>query len=468
MRGCAVLLAAACGGRSGFESTRTDEQGAPDASNRDSGAEMEGIDGGGDSGPAPGAEGSWCDPALSGEDGQNPGCAEGAICAEIDERSGICLTPGCSVDLIATTTNEDSCGSGYACIDLDGLFDDEEYDRESQPDGQNLDRDDNVCVRKCTPHEDSNECDDGLACAPDTTRYHFAQPVCFAPACESGRDCPVTVSASGTCARDGDCGEGQFCSSFIDTDGDGVLDRGACAVPGVCNAASGLCDPHTLGGDSAMVGDPCQSDMDCQMGGTCLLAPGRGGWGLDAVPGIPRNGYCTLLGCRFSDTLPGRHCPTGSSCSQFYWAGGCQRRCSAMDPTGCRGNDCDPAAGVTRGCDWYGDYDCYDWTGWFFATGLPVVDGLDGYVCDYIGPLQLDCETMQISSAGQGCSALAPTGNPVDMQCRDPESAMVTASPSDPNGSCLDTTPSGPPCADYGRFCDGECIDTGGRPCPGG
>jgi hypothetical protein len=469
-RTLAVMLAAACGGRTapvGKGGPSLTDGGGPGGQG-DGGAigfpdgspepDVESLP---DQAPPPGGEGALCDPTGNDGSRHNRGCESALICAAMDATHGLCLLPGCRVDLPTLTINEDTChierGSAYVCIDIDGEPDPgEPYHLPDQPDGQNADLSDNVCVRKCTPSDGTNECDTGVACAPETTRYHFAQPVCFAAPCESGRDCPVTVGPPRGCASDRDCSNGAFCAP----------DRGACAIPGVCDAGSGICGPGPVGSAFAAIGDPCRSDIDCPVGGACLSAS----WprvSLSEGDTAPRNGYCTRLGCRFSGTLSGRTCPSGSACNNFYYGGGCQRLCDPADPGGCRGNDCDPARGLVSGCDWFGDFDCWDWGGWIFTIdNLPVVSGSDGQVCDYIGPVFNSCQEIYDQSSQQGCPEMAPTGNPVSMDCRDAETAAPTLNDADSAGHCLDLTSSGPPCSDYGRFCNGECVDTGGGPCP--
>jgi hypothetical protein len=419
--------------------------------------------------------GAWCDPAQSDGARANPACLGGTTCLVVRAPTdGMCVIFGCSVDLPTEPAVEDSCGPtfgvDYVCIDLDGEFGDlaEIYDPPAYPDGQNANLADNVCLPTCTPRSASNDCAAEFACAPDSTRLHFDGAVCYFPACLGGADCAVTVAPPGSCLVDPDCdtASGEFCTGVQDLDGDGTLEVRACARGGDCNPQNGLCDPHALGSPSSAIGEPCASDADCPDGGTCVLeAPVLDTFGA-VVTRAPRNGYCTKLGCRFAATLPSAACPAGSECNHNYYAGGCQPACDVGDPWGCRNHDCDPGSGLTARCDWFGDLDCYDWSAWAFGNGLPMVAGPTGIVCDYDGPVFHTCEDMFYLSGGVGCPGVAPAGNPAAMDCWDVETATPLADGADPAGRCVDTTTAGPACSDYGRFCDGFCVDTGGGPCP--
>jgi len=426
--------------------------------------------------PAPAANiGAWCDPAESDGALNNPACVGGTRCLVVrDPGEGMCVIFGCSVDLPTAAIDEESChvayGTAYVCVDLDGAFGDalEPYDPPAFADGQNANLQDNVCLRRCTPSDSGNDCEPEFACSPDSTRFNFDDAVCYFPACGSGVDCPVTVSPSGSCMLDTDCdtGAGQFCTSVQDLDGDGTLEMRACALPGDCNAGNGLCDPHTLGSPGSAIGAPCAFDAGCPDGGACVLeGPAYDALG-NIVARVPHNGYCTRLGCRFAATLVTAACPPGAECNHNYYAGGCQPACDVGDPWGCRNNDCDPLSGLTVGCDWFSDLDCYDWSGWSFGNGLPLVGGPTGIVCDYDGSALKTCEDIWNMSGGVGCPGVAPVGNPWGMDCYDRETATPMASDTDPLGRCLDVTTSGPACADFGQYCDGFCVDTGGGPCP--
>lgn len=417
--------------------------------------------------------GVWCDPALSDGSRNNPACMGAAKCAQITPTDGMCVIFGCGVDLPSDGIDEESCGTdygaAYVCVDLDGEFGDaaEPYDPPTWPAGQNANLADNACLVKCVPKDAANDCAPEFSCAADSTRLHFDGAVCYFVACQGGADCAVTVSPPGSCAIDLDCDTagGQFCTGVQDLDGDGTLEVRACALGGECNPQNGLCDPHALGAGTA-IGAPCAFDADCPDGATCVLeAPVY-----DTLGGIvtraPRNGYCTKLGCRFAATLTSAACPPGSECNHNYYAGGCQPACDVGDPWGCRNNDCAPSSGLTAGCDWFGDLDCYDWSGWTFSSGLPMIGGPTGIVCDYDGPVFNTCEDMWFRTGGIGCPGVAPVGNPAGMDCWYFESATPAPTNDDPFGRCLDTTTSGPACSDYGQLCDGICTDTAGGPCP--
>jgi hypothetical protein len=364
-----------------------------------------------DAGPAPNI-GVWCDPEESDAGGNNPTCVGGARCLAMDSppQNGMCVVFGCHVDLTPTASvNEESCrllyGSAFVCVDVDGAFADDGETSTSQ--GQNADLSDNVCVPKCVPRADGNDCNPEFACAPESTRFDFVDAVCLTLSCPDHADCP----------------------------------------PGrTCDTVRGVCVPSSPGDPAARIGDPCGNDDECPPKGTCLLeAPVQDEAG-QVVKLAPRNGYCTILGCRFVDTLPDLACPAGSACDNSFFAGGCLRNCEPADAAACRGLSCDPGAALTDGCDWLGDFECVDWAGWgFTGTGIPVVVG-DTKVCDYLFDAIRSCD--------QGCA----TGS----TCTDP----ATGTPS-PDGVCLDGTTSGPPCATNGAdgaFCAGECVDRDSDP----
>jgi hypothetical protein len=353
--------------------------------------------------------GAWCNPAESGTDGENPACTGDARCLTMDSppQNGICVVFGCSIDLTGTEgISEETCrimyGDDFVCVDVDGVFadDGEPYDPPEHPRGQNANLDDNVCVPKCVPRVDGNDCQAEFACRPDSTRFNFIDAVCLGLACGSDDDCP----------------EGSECN----------LDNGLCR--------------RTAGDPTASIADPCEVDDDCPVGGACLLEEGRTDT-QGAAYRAPRAGYCTLLGCRFAETLPHAACPAGTACYHYFFAGACMRNCDPTDPLGCRGNDCNPGPGPTQGCDWFGDYECLDWGGWsFFGGAVPVVAGPDGEICDY--------------NVNRGCQGV-PTCEPPST-CVDPETGLP-----DPQGVCLDSTGSGPPCTTFGNgaLCDGYCVD---------
>jgi len=386
----------------------------------------------------------------------------------------MCVVFYCRLDIAGTpSVDEDDCkdrfGHEHVCVDLDGYAGDPPYNPPGPPPEPDPGPDRRVCVRRCVPSATANPCNPEFACTPDSTRFNFKDAVCIDVACRDNHDCPVGVSNDRTCMSDADCNSGadEFCVLLHDSDDDGSLDIGACSVDGNCIMATGICGRHSLGDASASIGDPCQADVDCPVGGRCLNET-VGTDDLDVAHRAPRNGYCTMLGCRFR-AASGVSCPTGSACSHHFFAGGCTDLCDPADATGCRddldadgdptgnGVPCDVVNGIVSACDWHGDFDCWDWGGWAFtANGLPVVGGGDAQICDYIGPVQSTCES--ISSGGQGCPGMAPTGNPADMDCRDPESGAPTSS-NDPAGRCVDTTTSGDFCSNYGSFdINGDCM----------
>jgi hypothetical protein len=410
--------------------------------------------------------GAYCDPANSDAQGNNPACTGDAQCfAQFDTPPtvGMCVVYGCKVDLSSANINEENChvkyGSNFTCIDITGPDDTAEpYNPPTSPNGQNANLDDNVCVPKCTPSSTSNPCPDShFSCPANSRSFNFKDNVCFSLVCQSGADCPVSTTDDRFCAADTDCnmGAGEFCNLQHDTNGDGTADIGACSVAGVCNTTSGTCGPHTQGSATAQVGDPCTSDVDCPVGGSCLNEDNVTINGDPSTHRAPRNGYCTMLGCLFSSAT-GITCPAGSACDNFFFAGGCMRLCDPADATTCRNNACDVAGGVTTGCDWYGDYDCFNWGNIVFTiNNLHVVGGSNGQICDYLGPAEFSC----YDNRNLGCALFAPdASNPEDMQCRTALTGVQLPTDTELTGRCLDLTGAGPFCADYGSFdTNGNC-----------
>jgi hypothetical protein len=401
--------------------------------------------------------GDPCDPAQGqGEDELNPACEGPARCLDYgNDTDGMCVVFSCREDNIQTRSNEDSCrldyGNEYVCIDINAN------------DDTNLA--DNVCVKKCVPSDNSNPCEDPFACTPISRRFNFKDTVCFDLGCQTGADCPVSITNDTTCTGDADClGATDFCVLANDTNGDGTADIGACSEAGSCNSANGLCEMHTMGNLASRIGDPCQADIDCPNGGTCINQTA-----FDDANGIifqtPRNGYCSMFGCKYDDAT-GATCPAGSACNTTFFAGGCMDLCDPEAPMDCRddldsdgdptgnGTPCNVAMGITTNCDWYADYDCYDWGGFTWTVdSTPVVDGSDGRICDYISSIQRDCSVF----ASFGCAALAPTGNPVGMDCRFPRTGLPAGGGADDAGRCLDTTTSGDLCP-VSWDLNGNCI----------
>jgi hypothetical protein len=178
-----------------------------------------------------------------------------------------------------------------------------------------------------------------------------------------------------------------------------------CALPGRCDSASGLCRAHGRGNAAAQVGDPCQDDRDCGGAMECWIEEA-------GLRPFPRNGYCTVTGCKFASSLPERSCGADSLCFGRAGGGSCYRRCELEQAQSCRGH----------GPDQLGDYECY------------VVEGLVSPICM---PAYFSC---QVESGGQvGCAGLGLPGNPTKMRCRDPQSGQDLPATA-PNGICLDDT----------------------------
>lgn len=397
-----------------------------------------------------------CDPADgNGEDELNPACEGDARCFDTNGTDGICAVFGCREDNAATGTNEDSCrldyGNDFLCVDIQG--------------NEDTNLADNICVQKCTPNDTANSCESPFACTPISRRFNFSDTVCIDLGCQVDADCPVSITNDVTCMSDADCPGGtDYCVLANDTNDDGMLDIGACSEAGTCNTANGLCAPHSLGSPTGRVGDPCQADTDCPDGGTCV---NEGPY--TDVNGVifrsPRNGYCTIFGCKYEDAT-GATCPAGTGCYTTFFAGGCMDLCDQENATACRddldedadptgnGTPCNVGMGITTNCDWYGDYECQDWAGFTFTgSGDQVVLGANGTICDYIGAQQRDCS---VFTGIGGCPAVAPVGNTTGMDCRFPRTGVQTTGASD-DGRCLDTTTSGDLCPGSWDV-NGNCI----------
>lgn len=332
-------------------------------------------------------------------------CLPGSpVCLTFDEARGlgVCTRP-CTPDNPATVDplNEDDCrpAAEVACATLttSGAF----------------------CLRKCTPSLTHETCPPEQVCHPATDLWLATRhrALCWQPRCRTDRDCPVRTTT--VCARDAQCaglGASAFCAA-----------EGRCALPGRC-AATGLCAPHQHGREAARVGDPCVSDLDCPANGRCLadaLAAADGP--ATQVTGAERfpNGYCTVMFCAFSESLPEYGCPSDATCHHGFAGGRCLRRCDPGDPASCRGHEAD------RG----GDYECYGWNN--FVTG----DGRDLADAPVCGAAALvGCATLP---SGAGCEQLGAAGNPTHMACRRSSSGAVLSEVRSAVGRCLDDTASG-------------------------
>jgi len=215
-----------------------------------------------------------------------------------------------------------------------------------------------------------------------------------------------------------------------------------------------LCDKHALGKESAKVGDACKDDTECagnmlcfmeynkakyekKEGSTCTTGDeccsgtcSSGKCSKGICPVLNRNGYCTISGCVFANTLTIRTCPPGSNCNYFYGSGLCQKTCKLDAAASCRGNS----------PDLFGDYECRAYNNLLFDGGKFMQEP----VCDF-GPL-LSCVSMK--NLGKDCSALGDKSNkdslnPTNMSCRDLLTGQETSDKFDPNGFCFDTTHSG-------------------------
>ena len=334
------------------------------------------------------------------------GCCPGLSCTAIDTGIQIC-SKSCKPDDPSTPlVNEDNCQWSHICGSV------------TTP-GKTY-----RCLLKCTPQSPSNSCPAGLACHPSSPKYSgkITQAVCVYPACKSGTDCPVMLSetcdmatAVPKCSK---MPKGAFCAP--EAKGSTL---GRCALPGFCNAANGLCGMHKHGKASAKVGDPCADDRDCAGQMRCLMEENQMGTVRQ------RNGYCTIEGCVFGNTLFHKSCSMGSTCSRYAYGGLCFRSCNLQQAATCRGHAKDK----------HGDYECRAWNNLSVGGGVtvsktPVCEPGHWATCDLFGTAKLDCSALGIYNKN----------NPTKMACRDPKSGKVLAKGS-PAGYCLDTTASGKP-----------------------
>jgi len=313
----------------------------------------------------------------------------------------------------------------------------------------------NYCFKRCSPRLGSSDCQSPIFCNPRSGAV-VGKPnlaVCYGRGgCTRNSDCPVstgkpcdTRDAAKKCT-----GAGEKCKALTAF---GTV--GMCAVPGVCDTRSGLCDEHRLGKASARVGDPCKSDLDCAGNQRCMVefnearflkAAGkkctsnseccsdRCKSGVCAA-GAPcrvrnRNGYCTTTGCQFSRTLTIAKCDTTSACNRLFSGGICQRTCNLKLAKNCRGLKDD----TNKMVDHPGDYECRAWNnisiGGRSMSSKPVCDFGNSMPCD------------KLSGSGLDCSSLGLTPNVTNMKCRGTNYKART-NKYDPAGLCLDDTAPG-------------------------
>jgi len=241
---------------------------------------------------------------------------------------------------------------------------------------------------------------------------------CAFPACQSGKDCPVRLATTCTVGTSNACtalGPKVFCAG---DDAPDIGSPGHCARPGRCDTKSGLCTTHNQGNPAAQIGSLCKSDTDCGPAMHCLMEQqdltGRT---------ILHNGYCSIEGCAFGNTLTIRRCPQGTACSLLYPGGLCFTSCDPIDTKGCR----------NQSADSFGDYECYAWNNLAIGNGHPIAPTPTCepaiITCDFLGTANLDCRVLGLQ------------GNPSKMRCRDPKTGQNLPKAS-PKGVCLDNTES--------------------------
>ena len=310
---------------------------------------------------------------------------------------GICTKKCTADDPNTPLVDEDNCAKGFKCAAF--AYTSATY---------------YYCLKTCTPSMTTNPCpaSSGQTCHPASTRWgNSKDTVCIYPACKTNKDCPVFTGT--TCASDADCTKvkaGSFCEAS----------SGKCALDGNCTKG-GICGDHKLGKTGAKVGDPCKSDLDCPNAGTCF----EESTATNAIGKTFRNGYCAIMFCSYASVLPGRTCPTGSTCHRLYYGGACMKSCTLTDAKTCRSNAADKG----------GDYECYGWNnlqiGGTAVAKTPVCTSAATQTCDSLGT------TLNCSHLGTA------TGNTTNMSCRDRHTGVKKAKANDATGVCLDDTKSG-------------------------
>ena len=366
-------------------------------------------------------------------------CASGGLCL-LTGTTGVC-TQSCTPDNPATSTNEDSCPNkpGNMCAGVPLSDGTTKY----------------FCMHLCSPYIGCNECDSTLVCHPQSGSLVglSGKGVCLltkagGSGCTNNSDCPITTGK--VCdTNTGGCPSGQTCQARSqDTTWSSL---GVCVKDGLCDTVSGLCKAQATGTATAKVGDPCNGDVACAPGHSCLLEFDEkklrkpGGYsctnGSECCSGtctnkycvggncdlLWRNGYCAISNCAFSKTLTGAACPSGTLCNLAYRTGLCQPSCSLNKASDCRG----------QAKDIYGDYDCRDWSQVTYSHGKAT----SGPVCD-MGPL-MPCSSTSSTGLISKCEIFGDKTNSTSMTCRNLKGKMLT-NPQHANGYCLDTTGSGP------------------------
>ena len=372
-------------------------------------------------------------------------CGSGATCllTSSSGNEGVC-TCSCSPDNTATPlVNEDTCPGAYNQSAVCGKI--------TLTGGTSA----NYCFKTCKPKLGSNDCSGSLYCHPRSGAAigKFSLAVClYHGGCTKNADCPVnngktcdTQNVTKKCT-----GTGETCQALV-TGGT----AGLCAVAGVCDTTSRLCDKHTLGKNTAKVGDPCKSDLDCAGTQSCFIefdeathlkSQGKS-CGSDSeccsdtcqfgfcAAGAPcrvrnRNGYCSTSSCVFANTLTIAKCDSTSVCNALYSGGICQKSCDLKIAKDCRGYK--KATGTV--VDYLGDYECRAWNN-LSIGGTPISSKS---VCDFGYTMPCD----MLSGSTLNCSSVGLMSNPTKMECRGTDNLTKT-SPWDPTGLCLDDTSSG-------------------------
>lgn len=177
--------------------------------------------------------------------------------------------------------------------------------------------------------------------------------------CRNGYQCDFFRQYCVPGCRTEEPGESEdCCSTWVDEDGDGYLDRDERVPVEGCEAT---CDESTFrctqpGTDGAAIGDPCSWDGDCPEHGRCVLERGTPDEEDDRVQW--QEGYCVLDACE----LEGRGCLGDARCVELASAGmpflTCYASCTIADERiGDRYADHNPGCRDGYGCRSAGDAD---------------------------------------------------------------------------------------------------------------
>ena len=379
-------------------------------------------------------------------------CGNSNSCLLFTDTEGLCTCSCTPDDTNTPLVNEDTCPSQPKMVCSTKTIEVTSDDKKVKK---------NFCFKICQPKLGANDCTFPFVCHPASGALWgvYGKALCFYSTTNRGcaKDSDCMVSTGARCSvKKKDCATGSKCESFVTGN-----DPGFCVKAGFCDTASGLCKPQKTG-TTAKVGDPCKGDVDCGANMECFVEYHEANdLGKVAVgktcksdsdccsghcssgtcdQGVPctvsnRNGYCTVMHCAFSSTLPHAKCPTGSVCNRLYGSGFCQNTCDLAKKETCRGHKNDKM----------GDYECRSWD----ALSTSVTGQIsDKPVCDF-GPV-VPCSWFKPSSGSSGTISCASLGiwsgttntNTTNMSCRDLKNTKLS-NKYDATGWCFDDTASG-------------------------